>query len=501
MKNILITGVSGYLGQRLVNELKAHENVNKIIGLDVAPLPEASNDIIFYQMDIRDTKLKDILQDHKIDTVYHLAFIVQPIHDKELMHEVDYKGTQNVLNSSVSSQVKQVIAISSTLGYGAYPDNPPKLKENDTMRGNKNFPYGYEKGVVDNMIQDFASKNKEMIITTLRPCTVFGPNVQNYIYRMLFQPFTIKMDDNDPPFQFVHEDDFVRSCIVAMEKQVPGPFNIAGDGTLRTSEISKMIGTKKEFRVKAWFVYPMHELMWKLKVKAVESNSGILDYVRFPFVADNEKAKNELDFYPEHSTIETLHQTIDARKKRKAEKKAQRDPYRKKKNILQKITQVKRKNTYDDFTFGNKIINSLLLILFFITGFNICSENGFLSTVMYLGLWVLSYYVIYAGTCRYCAYYGKSCPIPLEGSMVDRFFEKKEGFGAMQLVWAFVAYFLRIILPLVIGIELGLYKQVGVFLLLYVLFMVFHQKLVGCPNCLNKNCPLNPDYGIKEIIS
>ena len=495
MKNILITGVSGYLGQKLVSELKNRTDINTIVGIDIVPLPKGADNIEFFRKDIRDPSLKDILDNHQINTVFHLAFIVQPIHDKEKMHEVDYKGTQNVLDSSVSSNVKHIIAISSTLGYGAYEDNPQKLTENDPMRGNENFPYGYEKGVVDKMIQDYASRHNDIIITTLRPCTVFGPNVRNYIYRMLFQPFTIKINNDDPPFQFVHEDDFVRSCIVAMEKAVPGPFNITGDGTLLTSEISKLIGTRHSFSVKPWFVYPIHELLWKLKIKSVESNSGILDYVRFSFVADNEKAKKELGFYPEYTSQETLQQTIDARKERRAEGSA-----RSKKNLFQQLIQVKRKNSFDVFTTGNKFMNSLFLILFFITGLNICFEDGLMTTFTYIGLWVLSYYVIYAGTCRYCAYYGKSCPIPLEGSLVDRFFKKKDGFGPMQLFWAFVAYFLRIILPVIVGIDLGLTGEVGIFILLYMLFMVFHQKLVGCPNCVNRSCPLNPDFKKKEII-
>ena len=45
----------------------------------------------------------------------------------------------------------------------------------------------------------------------------------------------------------------------------------------------------------------------------------------------------------------------------------------------------------------------------------------------YLALWGLSYPVIYAGACRYCAYYGKACPIPLEGSCVHYFFKKSFG--------------------------------------------------------------------------
>jgi hypothetical protein len=55
--------------------------------------------------------------------------------------------------------------------------------------------------------------------------------------------------------------------------------------------------------------------------------------------------------------------------------------------------------------------------------------------------------------------------------MVHRFFAKKDkGFGSTQLAWATVAY-------------------AGVLLL----FWIIHLRLIGCPNCINTACPLNPE--------
>lgn len=316
MKNICITGVSGYLGRRLVNELSGRKDIGKIIGIDIAQMSGDIKKLDFRKMDIRDPGIGKLLSENNIDTVFHLAFIVQPVHDKKLMHEVDYNGTKNILESSLASGVKHVIAISSTLGYGAYKDNPEKLTEEHPMRGKKMFPYGNEKAIVDNMIQDFGAAHTEMIITTLRPCTVFGPSVRNYIYRMLSMPTVVKISDSDPDFQFVHEDDFVRACIFAMEKKAPGPFNIAGDGVLKVSRIAEMVGARV-IPVTAWFIYPVMELLWRLRVKMVESNRGILEYMRYPFVADNEKAKKILGFYPQYTSVQTLEETIKSRKERR----------------------------------------------------------------------------------------------------------------------------------------------------------------------------------------
>jgi UDP-glucose 4-epimerase len=246
---------------------------------------------------------------HKIHAVFHLAFVVKPIHNTKLMHDIDYNGTKNLLTAAYDSGVKHFIAISSTLAYGAHKDNPEKLTEKHPLRGNRSFPYGYNKAAVDNMIQDFAQKCPEMIITILRPCTVFGPDVDNYVSRMLFRPVTVSIRGYNPKVQFLHEDDFVKACLIAMEKRSPGIFNIVGEGTLTTLEIAEIIGTKV-IPLWPWMLYPILEILWQLHFPGIEVNRGYLDYVRYSFVASPHKAQKQLGFYPEYTSAQTLKQAI-----------------------------------------------------------------------------------------------------------------------------------------------------------------------------------------------
>ncbi len=310
MKNILITGISGYLGTRLTRELKQKKRAGTIVGIDITPPGTAiAGDITFYRQDIRDPKIGELLARHQIDTVLHLAFVVKPIHDLKRMHDIDSNGTKNILEQSLAAGVKHLIAISSTLAYGAHADNPQVLTEKDPLRGNTTFPYGFYKAETDRMIQAFADSHPEMTVTTLRPCTVFGPNVDNYVSRMLFLPVTVSIKGDNPAVQFVHEKDFVTACLAALEKKTPGAFNIAGDGTLTVREIAETLGTKV-IPLPAWIIYPVLECLWRLHFPMIEVNRGYLDYIRYPFVASNEKARHELNFYPQYSSAETLRDTI-----------------------------------------------------------------------------------------------------------------------------------------------------------------------------------------------
>lgn len=309
MKRILITGSSGYLGARLIERLLKRNDIGDIVGIDIKNPDASPARVTFYLRDIRDSSLSDLMSTHAIDTVFHLAFVVKPIHNLTRMHDIDMNGTRNVLEAARKSGVKHVIAISSTLAYGAHPDNPKRLHEDAPLRGNKTFPYGYYKAATDQLIQDFAKDHPEMAVTILRPCTVFGPNIDNYVSRMLFLPATVCVKGFDPPVQFVHEDDFVDACILAMEKKIPGAFNITGDGTLTVKKIAGILGATV-VSVPAWLLYPALELLWRLHFPKIEVNRGYLDYVRYPFVADNKKAKKLLSFYPKYTSAKTLKLTV-----------------------------------------------------------------------------------------------------------------------------------------------------------------------------------------------
>jgi UDP-glucose 4-epimerase len=307
-----MTGISGYLGANLASRLRLRNDIGDIAGIDIRDSKILPQGISFYQKDIRAKDIIELLSLHRIDTLFHLAFVVKPIRNLRHMHDIDVVGTKNILQSAFNAGVKHVIAISSTLAYGAHPDNPNLLDEEAPLRGNKSFPYGHYKAVTDRIIQDFAADHPEMIITILRPCTVFGPNVDNYISRMLFLPVTICVKGHNPSVQFVHEDDFVEACVTVMDKKIPGPFNINGDGVLTVNRIAELLGTRL-IPVPAWLLYPMVELLWRLHFPGIEVNRGYLDYIRYPFVASNKNAKKKFGFKPRFTSTQTVIQTLEGK--------------------------------------------------------------------------------------------------------------------------------------------------------------------------------------------
>lgn len=154
----------------------------------------------------------------------------------------------------------------------------------------------------------------------------------------------------------------------------------------------------------------------------------------------------------------------------------------------------RRKDWLSDFTIREYGINGVLIVMLFLFGLYLSWKLSLFALFMYLASWAASYFVLYALTCRHCANYGKSCPVPLEGSCAPRFFSRGDNFGPMAGVGAVLAYFLRVCIPYVALLQMG---SVLYFLLYSGLFAVFFYVLLyrtGCPNCTNVQCPFNPDF-------
>jgi hypothetical protein len=159
------------------------------------------------------------------------------------------------------------------------------------------------------------------------------------------------------------------------------------------------------------------------------------------------------------------------------------------------MIKAKRRSRHAEFPVKTNLATILILCFIFFHGLVLSLRIKPFGAPLYLFLWIFSYFVIYAGTCRNCVYYGKRCPVPLEGSCVNRFFKKGEKpFGYYSLLAASFAYLLRVAVPIAVIAVDRILIQGGLYIGMLFLFWVVHLRVTGCPNCINESCPLNPDY-------
>ena len=191
--------------------LAARDDVERIVVADVNPPRFFLPKVQYERLDVRDgAACRELIGRCAPDTLVHLAFILNPLHDEGLMYEVDVNGTSNVLEAAGDAGTGHVLVTSSTTAYGAWPDNPVPITEDWPVRGVPDYAYARDKAESDRLCQLWALRYPERTMTIVRPCIVFGPNVDNYLVRFWTkQPFQADTGNLDLPMQFVHEEDVV----------------------------------------------------------------------------------------------------------------------------------------------------------------------------------------------------------------------------------------------------------------------------------------------------
>ncbi len=303
-KTVFVTGMAGYLGERLCRELDRGDFCDRFFGVDVkTPLSKYERGV-FRRLDVAGGETAAWIREIRPDVVIHMAFMVQQVHDEGLMHRVNVAGTKNVLSASAAAGTRQILVTSSGTAYGAFPDNPVPLKESDPIRRHPHFPYARHKAEVEAYLSEFEAAHPEISLSWVRPSVIYGPSVDNYISRLFTLPVAMSPVGSAPPFQFVHEDDVVRAILFLLEHGARGPYNLAPPDTVTIKEVNRL--TKKlAVPLTAPVMRFFFALAWRLRLPVLKVPESFLDYVFYPWAVDSKKLM-DLGFRFRYSTAETI---------------------------------------------------------------------------------------------------------------------------------------------------------------------------------------------------
>jgi UDP-glucose 4-epimerase len=304
MKHILITGVSGYFGQKLVALFEGTPEVERITGIDIRPPSYSSKKLEFIKCDVRND-LEKVFSGRGIDCVIHTAYILPPIHNIDLMEDININGTINVLTASAAHKVTQILDCSSTTAYGFHTDNPQFLTEESPLRGNDDFTYAKNKKELEKWVNVFEIEHPDIRLTVIRPCFVVGPGFANPLARYLCKKLCflpLKCAD----FQYIHEDDLVEIIYLLLKNEKTGVYNLAADGTMTFDEMLHILGGWP-VKMPVWLLWPMNNLLWFLRASFMtEFPSSSINLIRYRWIASNDKIKRDLGYKFKYTTREAF---------------------------------------------------------------------------------------------------------------------------------------------------------------------------------------------------
>ncbi|MDH7485065.1 MAG: NAD-dependent epimerase/dehydratase family protein [Anaerolineae bacterium] len=320
-----ITGVSGYLGQRLVSALADDPAVERMVGIDIRPPPLQPAKMTFVRMDVRDPALGGLLRREGVTVLLHLAFIVQAIHDERLMHDVNVGGAANVLRAAADAAIRQIVMLSSYTVYGAWPDNPPLLTEGASLRPNPGHAYAEHKVAVERLCDEFEAGHPHIALARLRPAVIMGPHCDNGLGRALRRaPLLPVFAGGGSAVQFVHEEDLVAACLAVLQQGARGVYNVGGEGSLPWGEIVRRAG-KLSLPLPAPLLQGFVGLLWRLHVPGLTA-PGELPLIRYRLVVSSEKAQRELGWRPRYTTAGALESFLGSQVAKGAMSQGSRSP-------------------------------------------------------------------------------------------------------------------------------------------------------------------------------
>lgn len=310
MKNIAITGVSGYLGALLAKRLGQEPDVERIIGLDVKEPSFKSAKFTFIRHDVRQP-FGEIFAANDIDTAIHMAFIVVPTHNERKNREINIQGSKNFLVAASGAKVSQVFYMGSHTEYGAFKNNPSLFTEDMPLNPNKDYPYPCEKTEVDLLFQKFAKDNLGITVTIGRTVAVTGPCGDACGLNELFLPVMVKAMGKNPLWQFIHEEDWAELIVRLLKGKKRGIFNLCGESGLTYSQMIERLG-KPAISLPSWLLYWGIKFSWKLCLQA-RSQAGGLHMLEYPVIISNEKVKQETGYTLHYTGKEAFVEFLKAR--------------------------------------------------------------------------------------------------------------------------------------------------------------------------------------------
>ncbi len=310
MKSVVITGISGYLGTEILKLLDQDKDVETVVGIDIKPPHYSTSKLKFYKRDVREP-LIDIFAQNKVDSAFHLAFVVPP-HSAVDAHGINIGGSRSFLQACEATSVEALFYQSSHTVYGAHRDNPALITEDQPLRPVHDFPYGQDKAEVDLMFQEYMRSHPKQCVTIVRVVAVTGPDAGPSGLNVLFLPITMYIAGFDPPWQFIFEDDLSRLDVALVKERKSGVFNAGADGSVRYREMLGFTG-KPSLGLPSWMWGPMVSIGWKLHIQR-KSQVGGLEFMKYPILVSTEKLAKTTTFKLTMNSQEALKSFMDANK-------------------------------------------------------------------------------------------------------------------------------------------------------------------------------------------
>ncbi len=279
MPVVAVTGAAGGIGYALTVRLAASPKVRKVIAIDGRRGDIAG--VTWRVADVRDPAVAGRLAG--VDVVVHADLDLAPDSDARQRRAFNVRGAQTVLTAAAAGRVGRVVLLSSTMVYGARPDNPVPLPEDAPLAAEVDSSVAGDLLEIEQLARRSPRSNPGTAVTVVRPAALVGDGLDTLVTRHFEAPRLLAVKGCAPRWQFCHIDDLTSALEFAVGGGIDGQFAVGCDGWLEQAAVEQISGLKS-IELPARLTFGTAQRLHRLGVTRAPAMD--LRYVVYPWVTD-----------------------------------------------------------------------------------------------------------------------------------------------------------------------------------------------------------------------
>jgi UDP-glucose 4-epimerase len=249
---VVVVGATGNVGTSVLQALSDEPAVDSVLGVARRKPTLQISKTEWVAADVADADLVPLFSG--ADSVVHLAWLIQPSRDRELLRRVNVEGSSRVFRAVAEAGVRNLVYASSV---GAYSPGPKDrhVDESWPTDGVRTNLYSQQKCEVERRLDTFEREHADIRVVRLRPAVIFkresateqrrifaGPFLPGSVLRPGLIPFLPEIPGL--AFQAVHSYDVGDAYRLAVLGDARGAFNVAAEPPLDLTSFARLLDAR-----------------------------------------------------------------------------------------------------------------------------------------------------------------------------------------------------------------------------------------------------------------
>jgi UDP-glucose 4-epimerase len=312
---VVVVGATGNVGTSVLAALADDDQVESVVGI-ARRRPELEVEKVEWaEADVASSDLVPLFRG--ADAVVHLAWLIQPSRDLQLLRRVNVGGSERVFKAVAEADVPAVVYASSVGAYSAGPKQR-RVDESWPTDGLPSSFYSRHKAAVERLLDRFEQEQPEIRVVRLRPGLIFKRDAASGIRRLFVGPFLpspllrpsllrLVPDLRNLRFQAVHSLDVGDAYRRAVVGDVSGAFNVVAEPVLDPERLAQILDARP-VHLPSRAARAAVDLTYRLRLHPTPP--GWLDLALNVPLLDAGRAHSELGWEPRRTAGEALLELI-----------------------------------------------------------------------------------------------------------------------------------------------------------------------------------------------